>query len=406
MVAISRARKQTAAPTTGLVLSGGGARAAYQVGVLKAIADMLPRGAPSPFPVICGTSAGAINATAVATHAVRFRAGVRGLEAVWQGFRAHHVYRTGPAALTGNAMRWLMALFFGGLGTRHPGSLLDNAPLREMLVRLMRFERLQQAIANGDLQALSITASGYASGESVTFFEGAAHLEGWRRARRVGVPASIGLEHLLASSAIPAIFPAVRIHREYFGDGSVRQLAPISPALHLGADRVLVVGVGEAMSGASRESGFMARPPSVAQIAGHVLDSAFLDTLEGDLERLHRINRTISLIPDKVRQREGISLRPVGTLVISPSESLSAIAAQHAHELPRSMRFFLRGSGTTETTGAVMMSYLLFERGYCRRLINLGYADTLRREREILRFLGYDPERMHGRATHPPQDLW
>ena len=396
-------------PVTGLVLTGGGARAAYQVGVLKGIAEMLPHGSRNPFGVICGTSAGAINATAIATHAPRFRAGVRGLEAVWRSFHADHIYRTEFTHLARNGLRWLAALFFAGLGARRPVSLLDNSPLQGLLQRLVRFERIAEAIAAGDLRALSITASSYATGQSVSFFQGAPELKGWHRARRSGVAARLQLDHLMASSAIPAIFPPVRIGQEYCGDGSVRQLAPMSPALHLGADRVLVIGVGGRIAQpVSAQLGPEATltPPTLAQIAGHMLDAAFLDTLEGDIERLRRVNRTLELIPDKVRRREEVALRPVDVLSISPSEPLSVLAADHVRELPRSMRFFLRGSGATASTGAVVMSYLLFETGYTRRLINLGHADALRREHEILSFLGHDPVALRGLATRTPEDLW
>lgn len=401
-----RRAKHMKEPPLGLVMPGGGARGAYQVGVLKAIADMLPHRARNPFPVICGTSAGAINAAAVATHAPHFRAGIRGLEIIWGNFHANHIYVTHFGRLSLNAMQWLAALFFAGIGARRPVSLLDNAPLRALLARRVRFERIDQAIEAGDLQALAITASSYGSGESVSFFQGSPDLRGWRRARRVGTPGQIRLEHLLASSAIPAIFPAVPINREYFGDGSVRHLAPMSPAVHLGAGRIMVIGVGEDIISPAKHKDMLVRPPSLAQIAGHLLDSAFLDTLEGDLERMQRINRTVALIPEEVRQRENVGLRPVEVLAISPSESLTAIAARHAHELPLSMRFFLRGSGATKSSGSTVMSYLLFERGYCRELINLGYADAFRQENRILRFLGHDPVALHGAAAQPQRDVW
>lgn len=403
---IGRRASSVTEPIVGLVLPGGGARAAYQVGVLKAIADMLPPRTRNPFPVICGTSAGAINAAAVATHTPHFRAGVRGLEIIWRNFHANHIYVTDFPRLSTNAMRWLVALFFAGIGARRPVSLLDNDPLQALLARRFRFQRIDQAIEAGDLRALAITASSYGSGESVTFFQGVPELRGWRRARRVGKPARIRLEHLLASSAIPAIFPAVAINREYFGDGSVRHLAPISPALHLGANRILVVGVGEDILQPPKHKEMLMRPPSLAQIAGHLLDSAFLDTLEADLERLQRINRTVSLIPEETRRRENVGLRPVEVLTISPSDSLTALAGRYAHELPLSMRFFLRGSGATKSSGSVVMSYLLFERSYCRKAISLGYADAFRQENKILRFLGYDPVTLHGAAAQPQQDIW
>ena len=386
-----------------LILSGGGARAAYQVGVLKAIAELLPKGAPNPFPIICGTSAGALNAIALATHASRFRLGVTGLEAVWRGFQAQSVYRTEFGGLLGRGFKWLSALFMGGIGADRPISLLDNSPLAELLEKTIRFDRIHQAIDSGHLHAVSVTCSGYTSGESVSFFEGVRDIPNWRRARRVGVRCRLGLDHLMASSAIPIVFPAVRIDREYFGDGSVRQLAPISPALHLGADRVMVIGVSGNEDHIERRkpNGY----PSVAQIAGHMLNSAFLDSLEGDVERLERVNRTVSLIPEAVRQREALALRPVEVLKIYPSQVLDQIAARHVRELPRSMRFFLRGSGANKGAGSTIASYLLFESGFCGELIDLGYHDTMQMQHNILHFLGYDPVALYGTPMKVHSDV-
>ncbi|WP_290652528.1 patatin-like phospholipase family protein [Aquisalimonas sp.] len=389
----------------GLILSGGGARAAYQVGVLKAIARLVPRDAPNPFAVICGTSAGAINAAALATHAAHFRQGVRGLEEVWGRFRAEQVYRTDAFGVSARAMKWLSALFLGGVGAHRPVSLLDNRPLRELLGRVLRFERIERAIAAGHLRGLSITASRYTGGESVSFFQGVEAIQEWGRARRLGVRTQLGLQHLLASSAIPVVFPAVRIGGNFYGDGSVRQFAPISPALHMGAERVLVIGVSGRMGVAGNER-VPERYPSVAEILGHVLDSAFIDMLQGDLERLERINRTLDYIPAKVRGQGELGLRKVESLHISPSEELDDIAAVHAHELPRSLRFFLRGSGATTGAGSTVASYLLFEQGFTRALLNLGYRDAMQRETELLRFLGYDPTAMYGASAAVPTDLW
>ncbi len=390
---------------TGLILSGGGARAAYQVGVLKAVADMLPRGAGNPFPIICGTSAGAVNAAFLATHAGRFRVGVKALDAAWSNFDTSQIYRTGLPALGGRALRWLSALFLGGVGAHRPVSLLDNTPLARLLSRVIRFERLDQAIAEGWLHAFSVTCSGYTSGESVSFYQGVDGIEDWGRARRKGRRTRLGLQHLLASSAIPVVFPAVRIGDAYYGDGSVRQLAPISPALHMGADRVLVLGVSGSVAGASRYRA-VERYPSVAEVLGHVMDSAFVDSLEGDVERLQRINRTLGHIPEKVRRSADVGLRQVETLIIAPSQDLDAIAARHAGELPRTMRFFLRGSEATHGGGATVLSYLLFEAGFCRELIRLGYRDAVNRETDILRFLGFDPVALHGAAGAVPVDTW
>jgi NTE family protein len=376
-------------PRVGLILAGGGARAAYQVGVLKAIAELLPRESPNPFPVLCGTSAGAINATTLAIYATRFHEGVRRLNYVWRNFNVNQVFRADVPGVFANGMRWLGAMVLGGLGRRNPRALLDRAPLRQLLQRTMPCDRIQQSIDAGALHALSVTASGYSSGQSVTFFQGVSSLSTWRRSRRFGSAANITIDHLMASSAIPFIFSAVKINREFFGDGSMRQIAPISPALHLGAERVLVVGVRyENPSSARAESD---EYPSLAQIAGNVLNSIFLDSLEADLERLQRINKTISLISADQLREGGVTLRSVDVLVIAPSADLEKIAARHAHHLPRSIRFLLRGLGAFNRNGSNLVSYLLFEKPFCRELIDLGYKDAMHRKEEILRFLEMPP---------------
>jgi len=377
-------------PKVGLILAGGGARAAYQVGVLKAVAEMLPPDCPNPFPILSGTSAGAINATTLAIYATRFHEGVRRLVHVWQNFHVDQVFRADAPGVLANGLRWFAAMMAAGLGRRNPHALLDRAPLRRLLYRTMPLARIQEAINAGALHALSITASGYGSGQSVSFFQGAPSLATWKRARRVGSAANITLDHLMASSAIPFVFAAVKINREYFGDGSMRQMAPISSALHLGADRVLVVGVRqEDSSAAARVEAD--EYPSIAQIAGHVLNSIFLDSLEADLERLQRINKTIRLIPAHHLRESGVTLRGVDVLVISPSEDLEKIAARHAHRLPRSIRFLLRGLGAFNRNGSNLVSYLLFEKPFCRELIDLGYKDAMHRKEEILRFLEMPP---------------
>jgi NTE family protein len=380
------AKNLPSSPKTGLILTGGGARAAYQVGVLMAIAVMLPKHARSPFPIICGTSAGAINAAALAVNALSFRKGVLRLSAVWKNFHVHHIYRSDPLGLLSNGAHWIAALLLGGLGKHNPVSLLDTSPLAELLERNLPYDEIQRCIDAGALQALSITASGYDSGQSVSFFQGVDTLVPWKRARRLGLATRISAEHLLASSAIPFIFPAVKINREYFGDGSMRQLAPISPALHLGAERVLVVGASRVTSEPPPRTKDPRYPP-LAQIAGHALNSIFLDSLEVDLERLQRINKTISLIPTTLLADGSLALRRVEVLVISPSEEIEKIAARHAHSLPRTIRFLLRGIGAMGRSGSNLVSYLLFEKPFCRALISLGFKDTTQRKEEILKFL-------------------
>ena len=371
--------------TIGLILSGGGARAAYQVGVLMAIADLVPRGTRNPFPVICGTSAGALNAAAIASNAHNYRMAVKGLERVWANLTPDQVYRTDFGTFLKSLLRWWLSGVLTGSTPVH-SSLLDSTPLRRLLSLVIDFQKIQHSIDRGDVRALSITASSYATGESVSFFQGQADLEEWTRARRLGRRTRIQVEHLLASSAIPILFPSVAVHDRYYGDGAVRQLAPVSPALHLGADKVLVVGVsGNAAGGRQRE---IAGYPSLAQVLGHILNSVFVDTLEGDVERLERINKTLDAIPENARRKHGISLRPIEVLKIYPSEPIDEIAARFQHHLPRALRFFLRSSGATRSPGASAVSYLMFEQGFCRTLMSLGYRDAMAREEEIRLFLG------------------
>lgn len=376
-------------PKVGLVLAGGGARAAYQVGVLRAIAEMLSREAPNPFEVICGTSAGAINAATLAIFARHFHRAVRRLNLVWENFEVGHVYRADLFSILSTGFRWFLAIVLGGLGRRNPPALFDRAPLRQLLETRLPCEQIQKSIDAGYLHALSVTCSGYHSGESVTFYQGTETLKPWKRVRRMGAAATITIDHLMASSAIPFLFAAEKIHREYFGDGSMRQTAPLSAAVHLGAERVLVVGVHQGADGDGRAPD--GQYPSLAQIAGHVLNSIFLDALEADLERLKRINRTIDLIPQHHLREGGVTLRKVDVLVISPSEDPEKVAARHMHQLPRTVRYLLRGVGARRRVGANLVSYLLFERPYCRELIDLGYKDAMHRKEEILRFLDMPP---------------
>lgn len=372
-------------PRTALILTGGGARAAYQAGVLLAIRELLPESTPNPFPILCGTSAGAINAATLACGASDFRQAVDHLVEVWRGFRAHDVYRADPIGITASGARWLSALAFGWLVKSNPRSLLDNSPLVRLLGRELDFAGIDRAIAAGALDAVSITASGYTSGESVSFFQGRSDLETWRRTQRIGCRAELGLDHLLASSAIPFVFPAIRIHREYFGDGSMRQLAPISPAIHLGAERILVIGAGRMAE--QRERRRSEGYPSLAQIAGHALSAIFLDSLASDIERLQRINHTVSRLPTEARRERGISLRPVETLVIAPSQRLDVLAARYARALPWSVRALLTGIGAMNRSGGALTSYLLFEQPYTQALIDLGYRDTMERGGEVAAFL-------------------
>jgi len=366
-------------PRAGLVLTGGGARAAYQVGVVKAVRDILGNPTRNPFPIVCGTSAGAVNAATLAVFADDFTRAVANLLEVWEHMRCEHIYRTDAWHIMRSGARWLSSLML--ISRHNPMSLLDNAPLRDMLAKNLDFGRIQSNIDAGALYAVCVTASGYSSGQSVSFFQGGSGLEGWERNQRIGAAVPINLELLLASAALPFIFPAVKFNREYFGDGSMRQIAPVSPALHLGADRVLIVGTGRQSEGEMRVRSSVY--PSLAQIAGHALNSIFLDSLMVDIERLERINRTVRLIPPEKLTDSGVALRPVKVLFITPSQPIERIAARFLHELPRTVRFILRPTGALNRSGSNLASYLLFEESFCRALIDLGYQDTVSRADEV-----------------------
>ena len=385
---------------TGLVLTGGGARAAYQVGVLKAVARIRREVGASrhnPFGVIAGTSAGAINAAAIACHADRFDLSVAGLVNVWRHFSADQVYRADAFGVVRTGARWLTMLTVGWAIARwrraRPRSLLDNEPLGELLQRVVHLDRVPEMLKSGHLSALAITASSYSSGEHVTFCQTAKPFQPWLRSQRVAVPSTISWQHLMASSAIPFVFPAVQLERgrrdEWFGDGSMRQSAPISPAVHLGAERILVVGAGRMNEPAGRQV-VADEYPSLAQIAGHALSNIFLDALAVDVERAERINRTLALLDPEARART--LLKPLHVLVISPTQRLDDIAARHLHCLPRPVRTMLRGVGVSDTqaqSGAALASYLLFEEPYTRELIELGAADTMARRDEVIAFFDW-----------------
>jgi NTE family protein len=358
----------------GLVLPGGGARAAYQVGVLKALAAALPPSVKVPFPVLCGVSAGAINATKLATHGADFREGVVRLERLWSELTVDRIYRADLATVLGTSLRWAWGLV-RGLDRAGVHSLLDNQPLRELLLRELDFDAAQAAIDGGGARAISVTAAGYTSAHSITFFQAEQDWPGWRRLRREGRPARLSVEHVMASVAIPVIFPAARLGDEFYGDGSMRLTAPLAPAIHLGADRILVIAVRNEDRNV-QAPGVEPRYPSFGQIAGYVLDSLFMDSIYTDIERIRRINHSVAEMPRTRSAGPAHDLKHIDARIVVPSADIRDLAFAHRRAFPRTVSTLLGMIGARGSAGRQLMSYLLFDKGYCRDLIALGEADA------------------------------
>lgn len=374
----------TSANKTALLLTGGGARAAYQVGVLKAIAQQYPRNSSIPFRVICGTSAGAINGTALACYASCFHLGIRKLEWVWNHFRASHVYYADYPRATWHLVRGFLSAYQADYANPRPVSLLDNRPLKHLLTELLDLKRLDRNIVGGYLDSVSVTASCYNSGDSITFYQSNNAPE-WQRSKRLGQRTLLGVHHLMASAAIPLVMPSVRINQQYFGDGSVNQLSPLSPPIHLGANRILIVGLEQPRR--REHLAYMPHHPTLSTIAGHLLDTIFSDTLNADLERMTRINNTI-----KTLHQHGIDseLKPIDSYLINPSVSFNQLAREHYLELPMAVRTLLRTIGISQHSDSSLPSYLLFEKKFTRALIELGMKDANAQMDAIMAFLRSD----------------
>ncbi len=387
-------------PNVGLVLTGGGARAAYQVGALNALAEIW-RAAPSPFRIFTGVSAGAINATSLATGADDFPTAASRLSETWRSLTPDRVYRTDTPKLLSIGTRWIKDLSSGGvLGPSRINYLLDTEPLCDLLRETIPFSRLGQHIRSGIVRGVAVSTTCYETGLAVTFFDGAREIQSWYRTTRVGIRHRLRLPHVMASAAIPIFFPPVRIHGVFYGDGCIRMHAPLSPAIHLGAERILAIGVHPAPTvqlpvEKPRSPRREWMPPS--EIAGILLNAVFLDAIEADVERLERVNRTVAFIPPDQRGTPAQPLRGIAMLVLRPSQDLGSLAADQYGRFPRMLRYLLKGIGATGETGADLLSYLAFEPEYVGRLMDLGYSDTIRRRSEIETFLG-DEARPQPRA--------
>jgi NTE family protein len=373
-------------PRVGLVLPGGGARAAYQVGVLRAVADLLPARSANPFPVVTGTSAGAVNATAIAVHADRFRVAIGNLERVWRNFQVGQVFRADSGTVIRSGLHWALAMMSGGWLLPPPRSLFDNSPLRELLRGQFDFAGIRRSIDAGHLDAIAMSAAGYTTGRSVSFYDSKPGCDPWSRTRRTGEPTDLSLDHVMASVAVPFLFPPVSLGDEYYGDGAMREANPFSAAIHLGAQRLLVIG--------TRNENRPQPPlppicPTFGQIFGYMLDALFSDGLYADLERLTQINQIVERVGELAGVGENnVHLRRIDIMVIMPSRDLSEIARHHTASLPRALRTLLRTMGALNSGGGQLMSYLMFQDSYTRELIALGYQDAMKRSDDLLSFLG------------------
>jgi NTE family protein len=380
-------------PFTAITLTGGGARAAYQVGALRALDEILCT--PKPFSIFTGVSAGAINSTVLAAGADDFGAATAHLEETWRDLVPEQVYRTDPRSLLGIGSRWIVDLSAGAIfGAGHINYLLDTSPLRELLEKRIAFRRMADHFESGALHGVAVSATNYLTGTAVTTFDGSSTIQPWTRSRRIGRREAITVSHVMASAAIPIFFPPVEVDGVFFGDGCVRLSSPLSPSFHLGADRVVVIGIRFPRSSETTdELHRTVRPPNLAlsDIAGTLLNAVFLDSMESDVERVERINHTLTLLTPDARAQQ--SLRTVPLLVLRPSCDLGKLAENQYHRFPRSLRYLLKGIGANGDTGWDLLSYLAFEPGYVHTLIDLGYADTLARRKEVEAFFSDTAQR-------------
>jgi len=385
----------------GLVLTGGGARAAYQVGAIRALSEIVPRGT-QPFDILSGISAGAINAVALGTLHDDFHRAAERLLSTWSELTPDRVYRTGAWRLARIGSRWLRDLSTGGLIGRSINYLLDPAPLRELIEKELLFGRMRHHVRAGRLRGVAVSATNYNTGNGVTFFEAAPDVQPWTRSTRIGIRARIGADHVMASSAIPVFFPPVPIGGSYFGDGCVRMYYPMSPAIHLGAEKIVAISQrylppAESAAREGRSNGDAPPPMPMSEIAGVLLNAVVLDTLDSDVERLNRINRTLALVPRSKLESGDADVRPLPALVLRPSQDLGKLAADEYHRFPAMLRYLLGGIGATGHAGEDLLSYLAFEPIYVRRVMELGYADTIARRDELADFLQL-PQRQPARA--------
>lgn len=374
-------------PIIGLVLSGGGARAAYQAGVLSAIGEIcVELGINQPFQIYTGVSAGALNACLVASQIGTFSDSCKVLLKLWSHIQSENVFISNPLSLTYEGLHWIADLSLGGIKKSTPGkSLLNTAPLKDLIQKNCLFENIQKKIHSGDIHGLGVTALDYSDTSSVTFIEAHTQIPPWRRVRRRSESAKINADHLMASSAIPLLFPPISINNNYYGDGSLRNLSPCAPAIYMGAEKFLAIGTrGKQDLCYSHKLNNPEEAPNTSRILSVMLNAAMMDGIELDIERIERINKTLENLLEEERKK--IGARRIRPLWISPSRDISAMAANHAKDLPRMIRYLLRGMGSLDEASEIT-SFLLFEQSFIQQLIHLGIEDAMSQKEQIKKFL-------------------
>lgn len=368
----------------GLVLSGGGARGAYQAGVVEAIAEIATEeNLPQPLRIITGVSAGAINAAYLAATADHFSEAAARMSALWSRLTSEQVFKTDALSAGASGLKFLTDAALGALYRKKLArSLLDTSPLRKLLMDTVPFENIPKNLAAGHLDALAITAMDYTDACSVTFLQSRDQVPLWSRSRRRSERTEMNADHVMASAAIPIFFPPAAVGDHHFGDGCLRNTAPLSPAIHLGADRLIVVSVRRPDSVGVQIQGQI--EPSMARILGVILNALLLDAIDIDMERLGRVNQTISTMPPA--QRDELRLTQVESLWIRPSQDIGFLASEHFDRLPRVIRYLVGGLGSSKEASE-LTSYLLFDPDYCGRLVRIGYEDGMANEKAIREML-------------------
>lgn len=365
-------------------MTGGGARAAFQVGVTRALYEIIDRKS-NLFDVITGNSAGAINSTYLAANCENWDVASHNLVELWSKVKPQNIYDLRKRTISDLGLRWVSGTIFGGLtpGGSNINHLLDTSPLKNLAEREIDFSHISRNLDKNFLHGVSLSTTNYNSGSSVIFYDTRLEIKDWARSDRFSQRTELKVQHLMASSAIPFFFPPVQIGSSFFGDGCIRQTTPLSPAIHLGADRIIAIGVRHPHDkNRVKDMTFSPFPtPTMGQVAGTMLNAIFLDSLDSDVERLRRINELIS---------EGAhpELKSIPILLIRPSRDLGKMSCDITPELPGMLRYLLKGIGVTGQEGLDLLSYLAFDPSYTKPLIELGYEDTYKMKEDILRFIG------------------